>query len=564
MGVTKSLDVTATQQQIILTLLNKYLPNTTTWAYGSRVKWTARPSSDLDLVIFATPEQTADIALLREAFEESDLPFRVDLFNWDDVPQQFKTNIKADYLVIQSGENDKNTIQKSDEFQQTTLGEIVSKGKGFIQTGPFGSQLHASDYVNDGIPCIMPINIINGKVNLSGIARITESDVARLSRHVVKKGDIIYSRRGDVTRKALIQDDDVGMFCGTGCLLVRPGNKVNSKFLLYHLSTPANHEWIIRHAIGATMPNLNTKILADIPLKLPALKLQFKISEFLGSLDDKIQLNHQMNQTLEQMAQALFKSWFVDFDPVMDNALAAGNDIPDELQAKAKQRKAMQQTLPADIQQLFPDEFELNEELGWVPKGWKVNSTSDIATINSLSWTKKNAPEYVSYVDLSNTKNGHIEEVTQYQFKEAPSRARRILERHDTIIGLVRPGNRSFAYIHQENLTGSTGFAVMKPLRKYFRSYLYLHLTRIEVIDEFARLADGGAYPAIRPAVVTEFPCIIADDKIYKCFEAITNPKISKIGINNHESEQLKALRDTLLPKLISGELTLSDAEQLV
>lgn len=194
------------------------------------------------------------------------------------------------------------------EWQTTTLGKIVKDGSGLIQTGPFGSQLHASDYVNDGVPVIMPVNIAENRVDLSDIARITEEDASRLSKHLVKKGDIIYSRRGDVTRKSLITDSEVGMFCGTGCLLIRPGNKIDPRFLTYHLSSPKNQEWIIRHAVGATMPNLNTGILSDIPLRVPSRTLQCTIAHILGTLDDKIQLNRQMNTTLEAMAQALFKS----------------------------------------------------------------------------------------------------------------------------------------------------------------------------------------------------------------------------------------------------------------
>ena len=283
------------------------------------------------------------------------------------------------------------------EWSETTLGQLTKEGGGFIQTGPFGSQLHASDYVDEGIPVIMPVNMVDNRVSLSDIARITEADAQRLSKHLVQEGDIVYSRRGDVTRKALITSDEVGMFCGTGCLLVRPGNQVDPQFLKYHLSTPENQEWIIRHAIGATMPNLNTGILGDIPLRIPSKKIQKKIAEILGTLDNKIALNRQINTTLESMAQVLFKSWFVDFDPVIDNALAAGNEIPDALQkraaARAARREALhQQTnktsettdtsgatdaasveqalpgtglsdqrLPSEIQQLFPDRFVLPE-----------------------------------------------------------------------------------------------------------------------------------------------------------------------------------------------------------
>jgi type I restriction enzyme S subunit len=175
------------------------------------------------------------------------------------------------------------------EFESVTLGQITKRGGGFIQTGPFGSQLHASDYVPTGVPCIMPANIVDGTVDLADIAYISHADAQRLSKHIVKAGDIVYSRRGDVTRKALIRKHEEGMFCGTGCLLVRPGKYIDPRYLAYHLSSPWNHEWIIRHAIGATMPNLNTSILGDIPLKIPDLENQKNIARVLGVFDEKLE-----------------------------------------------------------------------------------------------------------------------------------------------------------------------------------------------------------------------------------------------------------------------------------
>jgi type I restriction enzyme, S subunit len=117
------------------------------------------------------------------------------------------------------------------DWKATTLGEIVAAGGGKIQTGPFGSQLHASDYVDEGVPCIMPTNLKNNRVDLAGIAFISQNDANRLSQHLVREGDIVYSRRGDVTQKALIRKGEAGYFCGTGCLLVRPGTIVDPEFL---------------------------------------------------------------------------------------------------------------------------------------------------------------------------------------------------------------------------------------------------------------------------------------------------------------------------------------------
>lgn len=208
-------------------------------------------------------------------------------------------------------------------WQTHRLGDLVDEGGGSIQTGPFGSQLHASDYVAEGIPCIMPADMKNNRVDVSEIARISEHDANRLKRHIVQTGDIVYSRRGDVTQKALITERENGFFCGTGCLLLRPGAKIDPAFLTYYLSTKTYQSWIASQAVGATMPNLNTGILSRVSFRAPEKPDQQRIASALSTLDAKIELNQRMNEELEGMAKLLYDYWFVQFDFPMSTAQAA-------------------------------------------------------------------------------------------------------------------------------------------------------------------------------------------------------------------------------------------------
>lgn len=263
-----------------------------------------------------------------------------------------------------------------------------------------------------------------------------------------------------------------------------------------------------------------------------------------------------MNETLEAMAQALFKSWFIDFDPVIDNAILAGNPIPEELKAKAEKRRNILQENKENSQftihhSLFPNSFTQTEELGWVPEGWEVTAISDLAELNPESWSKKNAPEKVTYLDLSNVKNGNITESIEYNFSDAPSRARRILRQHDTIIGTVRPGNRSYSYIQDAGYTGSTGFAVLRPRNNINRAFTYLALTQDENIDNFAHLADGAAYPAIKPEVVANTIIAQPSENILISFEVVVAPLLLKLGNHQCLSKELCKLRNVLLTKLI-------------
>lgn len=436
------------------------------------------------------------------------------------------------------------------EWRCTTLGDVCDAQGGAVQTGPFGSQLHASDYVTDGVPVVMPVNLVDGNISDVGIARITSEKRSTLQRHILKQGDIVFSRRGDVTRFALVSQREAGWICGTGCLKITLGESrlVAPEYMACLLALQESKDWLVQHAVGATMPNLNTSILSALPVRLPDIETQIRVTEVLGTLKDRIDNLRQTNVTLEAITQALFKSWFVDFDPV---------------RAKAEGREP--EGMDAATAALFPSDFE-DSELGPIPGGWTAGTVGDITTLNASKWTSKKRPSKVRYVDLSGVTQNRIETCTEFDFDAAPSRARNQLREGDTIVGTVRPGNRAYAYIHEpeENLTGSTGFAVLSPNKPALSSFVYLASTSDEAIERLANLADGAAYPAVRPGVVADTPCTLPSDCVMEAFAQIATPVLEGIAKNNARAVALAALRDTLLPRLISGKLLLPDAEALL
>ncbi len=155
-------------------------------------------------------------------------------------------------------------------MRDSTLGREVQRCGGFIQTGPFGSQLHASDYQTDGVPVVMPQDLQSRRVSVERVARVSRTKAGSLDRHRLQVGDVVYSRRGDVERHALISDRETGWLCGTGCLLIRPGKAWPSQaYLSEWLNLLETRTWLKQHAVGATMPNLNTGILAALPIRVP-------------------------------------------------------------------------------------------------------------------------------------------------------------------------------------------------------------------------------------------------------------------------------------------------------
>ena len=195
------------------------------------------------------------------------------------------------------------------EWKKVKLGEISQT----IQTGPFGSQLHQSDYSIIGIPVVMPKDIIAGNIEEASIARVEQHHIDRLSRHMISYGDILYARRGDVGKCAFTKQNQEGWLCGTGCLRVTINpDMANPKFVFFQLQKQETLGWITNHAIGSTMLNLNTTILSNAPVEIPSLRIQNRIVEILSRYDSLLENYQNQIKLLEEAAQRLYKEWFVD------------------------------------------------------------------------------------------------------------------------------------------------------------------------------------------------------------------------------------------------------------
>lgn len=360
-------------------------------------------------------------------------------------------------------------------------------------------------------------------------------------------GDILFSNIRTYFRK--VWRAKFAGTCSPDVLVMRPKNtsKLDGKYLHHICRWKVFTEFSVRTSKGVKMPRGDKDALGTFLFQLPEITEQNAISKVIDSIDERIDHNRALAANLEAIARRLFKSWFVDFDPV--RAKAAGGKPAG---------------LTDDIAALFPEQFVSSELFGEIPDGWNTGTLSDICKLNPESWTAKKHPDVLRYIDLSNVKSGSIEETTLYQWEKSPSRARRVLSSGDTIVGTVRPGNRSFALIDTDGLTCSTGFAVLRPCHRHQREYLYLAATADDEIDRLAHLADGAAYPAVRPDVVTDAKVVIPNDDVLKQFSIITSPLFEQIAICHEEVLVLSSLRECLLLLLISGKLPIEDAESVI
>jgi type I restriction enzyme S subunit len=425
-------------------------------------------------------------------------------------------------------------------WEYTTLGEACARVGGDVQTGPFGSQLHAADYVSRGIPSIMPQNIGDNRVVRDGIAQITAEDAERLKRYRVRPGDIVYSRRGDVERRALIRDAEDGWLCGTGCLRVRFGDeRVNPTYASYYLGAPTVREWIARHAHGATMPNLNTAILSALPFVLPPPPEQRAIACILGTLDDKIELNRRMNETLEAMARALFKSWFVDFDPV---------------RAKVEGREP---GLPQPIADLFLDSFE-DSELGEIPRGWRVGVLGDVAEHPRRGVQPNEIDPSTPYIALEHMPRRSIA-LSEWGSADGLESNKFEFKRGEILFGKLRP------YFHKVGVAPvdgvcSTDIVVVKPRAEHWLGFVLGHVSSEAFVGHTTGGSTGTKMPRTSWSEMARYPVVLPPDPIAQAFTALIRPSVKRILFAIHESRTLAALRDALLPKLIAGELRVKDA----
>ncbi len=326
-------------------------------------------------------------------------------------------------------------------------------------------------------------------------------------------------------------------------LFVKDFKNNNPHFVYYFLKTLHYQA----HNDKSSVPGLNRNDLHAIEVVIPPLAEQQSIAQILGSLDNKIELNRRMNETLEEIARTIFKSWFVDFDPVY--AKSCGEQPPG---------------MDAATAALFSDRFE-DSELGPIPAGWRVGIIGDLAEYNNWTLGKKDLLDEIEYIEISEVMRGEINSTSLYVRGEEPSRARRRLRHGDTVLSTVRPDRGAYflSLNPSPSLIASTGFAVFTPIDTNW-SFLYSALIRAEVFERLGSLADGAAYPAIAPEVIAALPVVIPPTELQVAFHNIAALLYEQADQNRFQSRTLAKTRDVLLPKLVSGEVRVGEVDNLI
>lgn len=428
-----------------------------------------------------------------------------------------------------------------------------------------------ADYWGGSIPWISAKSMKGNRFNDSEL-KLTEAGLKKGSRLAPKNAVLLLVRGSMLHQRIPIGIATKQVAFNQDVKAIIPKDDFLPLYFLYSLSGREQEllDKVENTGIGAG--KLDTSVLYQMKIFCPPIEEQKAIAHILGSLDDKIELNRQTNQTLEAMAQALFKSWFVDFDPVIDNALAAGNEIPEVLKDRANARKALgdkRKALPEDVRGLFPSSFVHTEELGWIPEGWEVKKITDIVETVSETYQLKTVKKII-FLNTGDILDGRFLHRSYSDVSTLPGQAKKSIQKGDILFSEIRPKNKRFAYVNfnAENHVVSTKLMVLRTNKEFSSLFLYFILKQSNTIDILQKAAESrsGTFPqitfnelsAISLALPTE-PDLI--NFYSKNFLANYFDQFFKL---NDQSITLTSLRDTLLPKLISGELRIANVEKLV
>ena len=394
-------------------------------------------------------------------------------------------------------------------WNRFTLGEISTN----IQTGPFGSQLHQSDYSEMGIPVVMPKDLIDGHISEETIARVNEEHVERLSRHKIDNGDILYSRRGDVGRCAYASEYEKGWLCGTGCLRVTVNPVIaNPKFVFYQLQKNETVGWVVNHAVGSTMLNLNTSVLSEVPVELPSLSIQNHIVEILSAYEDLIYNNKKQIKLLEEAAQRLYKEWFVNLH--------------------------------------FPG-YEDVQIVDGVPEGWRKVTLSEISDVimgqsPKSEFYNKNKEGLPFHQGVGSYGNRFVKDDTY------STSYTRIAEAESILFSVRAPVGR--LNITKNKIVIGRGLSAINH-KEHLQSFLFYLLKERFFKEDM--VGNGSIFASISKNELLGQEFIVPSSSLQRKFDSIASSIDRQIDNLDTKISLLTEARDRLLPKLMSGEIEL-------
>ena len=461
------------------------------------------------------------------------------------------------------------------EWKKYRLGDVADWSSGGT---PSKSN---EDFWGGTIPWISASSM-NGNRYFDSKLKITDIGLKYGSR-LAPKDSLLLLVRGSILHQKIqigIAERDVAFNQDVKALKVKQ-DLLEPWYLLFWFMSKKKELLGLVENTGIGAGKLDTKILQNLVIDTPPYQERKQILSFVKALDDKIELNRQMNATLESMAQALFKSWFVDFDPVIDNALAAGSPIPETLHAKAETRKALgdkRKPLPEAIQKQFPNRFVFSEEMGWIPEGWEIERVEDIASaigmgpfgsnIKVETFVDSGVPiingQHLAETLLSFGKYKYITEQHASKLHKSLVHSGDIVFTHRGTIGQVSMVPESGEY--GKFIVSQSQMYLSPDLKKVPSSFLiYYFRSHVGQYKLLSNSSQVGVPSIARPSThLKSIELLVPTRDCLSEFDELCRGWLKSIMAYRSQIKNLESVRDTLLPKLLSGQLRIPDAEKLV
>ncbi|WP_406721462.1 restriction endonuclease subunit S [Thioclava litoralis] len=425
-------------------------------------------------------------------------------------------------------------------FCEETLGSIANPSRGGLVDGPFGSNLPASEYVEEGVPVLRGSNLSIGPSYLkeNEFVFVSRELTEKLARSICRQGDIVFTKKGTLGQTGFISESSKFkeyLLSSNQMKISVDCRKAIPKYVYYYVSSPSSISKIIRDAEATGVPKTNVAYLKTFPILLPSISEQQAILDMIAPLDDKIELNWRMNETLEAMARAVFRDWFVDFGPTRrkaagetDPGAILGGLLPDPTQA-------------TPVAALFPDSFGDNG----LPEGWQKRTLGDVVEPRKgRNITKKT----VVPGDVPVVAGG----LNPAYYHSTPNVTGPV------ITASASGANAGFVRLYHQDIWASDCSFISREQTDYLFTIYALLSSRQ---DEIYSMQQGAAQPHIYPSDLKRLPISDAPEPVWQSLEKFLAPMFEMVANNEKENQTLAATRDLLLPKLMSGEIRLVEEE---
>lgn len=444
------------------------------------------------------------------------------------------------------------------KWDKVSIDALKSTNRYSCVGGPFGSSLSRKHYEESGVPVIRGVNLSGDEFKDSDFVYVSVEKGESLSRNLAYPGDLVFTQRGTLGQVALIPEDALfpQYVVSQSQMKLSVNPDVADAFFLYlYFRTKATKKRIEKSAIVGGVPHINLGILKGFEVELPPLSIQKKISALCMGFDKKITLNNQINQTLEQMAQTLFKSWFVDFDPV-------------KAKMNGEQPKGMNAPfLSKEVASLFPEKL-VESELGLIPEGWEILPSENVATVAIGKTPPRKEPQWfsednkdvtwISIRDMGNTGTYALDS-SEYLTQEAVDKFNVKVIPHNSLILSFKLTVGRVAITHGEMATNEAiaHYKLSKDAR-VSTNYLYSYMKQFN-FDSLG--STSSIAKAVNSKIIKALPVVVPSKEVLDSFDTLVKPLFDKIKSNQMENRSLEGLRDTLLPKLLSGEIDLENVQ---